>query len=245
MKEKLKQLGLRPNEIKVYTTLLDLGQSTVGPMVKKTGMHRQLVYDALFNLEAKDMVLKTTKSNRFYFSVADPVSLVNHVKQQELLARSVAQEVNEKLVGQKKGQEIKIYEGEKAFRDLTKRNDDLQPPNSEYLVVTGVGINFKKIMQKSKVFQRSNRIRKKKNIKTKLIYCNVSKKGHSTMGRANAEARFLDKGYDSPTAFAVWHDSVNLISYGSSVFCIEIKNDDFLKAYKNYFNFLWSVAAKK
>jgi len=72
----------------------------------------------------------------------------------------------------------------------------------------------------------------------------MEKEEAKKVDRKNSEVRFLKEGYHSPTAFALWHDSVNLISYGAEVFCIEIKNKDFYQAYLNYFNLLWKIAKK-
>jgi len=244
MEQELKKLGLKPNEIKVYNTLLEIGENTVGPIIKKLGMHRQVAYDALKTLEEKKMVISTTKNNRFYFRIANPRNILENVKQQENVAKNLIEEIELKLKGQKKGQEIRIYEGEKAYRDLMRRKDDVQPANSEYLVVTGAAMKFQEIMDKTGGFELSNRTRLKKNIKTRLIYTGTSKFEAANFKRKNAEYRFLPKGYVSLTTFAIWHDSVNLVSYEGDMFCIEIKNDAFRKAYLNYFNILWKIAKK-
>jgi len=244
MDSELKQLGLTKNEIKMYDALLELGENTVGPLIKKLGIHRQVAYDSLEGLIQKKMVVSSTKNNRMFFRIADPKNILDNIRHQELVAKSLVHEISQKLSGQKKGQEIRIYEGEKAFRELTIRNDDLQPQNTDYLVVTGAAKRFTDIMQVSDVFERSNRIRQKKNIKTKIIYNNIDREEAEKVQRKNSEIRFLDKGYHSPTAFALWYDSVNLISYGSEVFCIEIKNKDFHQSYLNYFNLIWKLAKK-
>ncbi|MFA5961358.1 MAG: helix-turn-helix domain-containing protein [Parcubacteria group bacterium] len=248
MENELKQLGLTPNEIKIYNALLELGENTVGPLIKKLGMHRQVAYDALEGLESKKMILKTTKNNRLVFRVANPQNILDNIKQQEIIASSLVEEINSKLTGQQKGQEIRVYEGAKAYRELIKRKDDLMPENSQYLVVTGAAMKFKEIMLKSGVFERSNRIRMKKNIKTKLIFGNISSAEAQLVKRANSEYRFLPEGYSSPTSFDIWHDSITLNSYGSGngddMFCIEIKNEDFRQSYLTYFDLLWKMAKK-
>jgi sugar-specific transcriptional regulator TrmB len=248
MDNELKQLGLTPNEIKIYNTLLEIGENTVGPIIKKTGMHRQVAYDALEGLANKKMVVSTTKNNRLYFRVANPKNILDNIKQQENIARNLVSEISKKLSHQKKGQEIRIYEGDKAYREFVMRQDDLQPENSEYLVVTGAALKFKDIMMKMGVFERSNRIRAKKNIKTRLIFSNIDPEEAKKVKRANSEYRLLPEGFDSPTSFDIWHDCITINSYGSGdgsdMFCIEIRNDDFRKAYINYFNLLWKLAKK-
>jgi sugar-specific transcriptional regulator TrmB len=248
MDNELKQLGLTPNEIKIYNTLLEIGENTVGPIIKKTGMHRQVAYDALEGLADKKMVVSTTKNNRLYFRVTNPKNILDNIKQQENIARNLVSEISKKLSHQKKGQEIRIYEGDKAYREFVMRQDDLQPENSEYLVVTGAALKFKDIMMKMGVFERSNRIRAKKNIKTRLIFSNIDPEEAKKVKRANSEYRLLPEGFDSPTSFDIWHDCITINFYGSGdgsdMFCIEIRNDDFRKAYINYFNLLWKLAKK-
>ena len=45
----LEEIGLSPNEAKIYTTLLGLGLSTVTSISNKCKLHRANVYDSLKN----------------------------------------------------------------------------------------------------------------------------------------------------------------------------------------------------
>lgn len=242
MENELKQLGLTPNEIKVYQALLELGENTVGPLIKKLGMHRQVAYDALKGLEEKRMVVGSTKNQRRYFRIANPKNILENIKQKESLAETLIEEINKKLSGQINHQEIRVYEGEKAYREFIKRKDDLQPPNTTYMVSSGVSMRYKDMMMKTGVYERSNRIRTKKNIKTKLLLNASHRPEAGNLKRVNSETRFLPEGYTSPASFDIWHDSISLISFEKEVFCIEIKGTDFYNSYVNYFNLLWSIA---
>lgn len=248
MDKELEQLGLTPNEIKIYNTLLEIGENRVGQIIKKMDMHRQVAYDALEGLENKKMVVSTTKNNRLYFRIANPRNILDNIKQQEVIARTLVDDIAKKLSGKSGRQEIRVYEGLESYSELIMRKDDLMPPKSEYMVVTGAVMKYKKMMSIKGVFERSNRVRAKKHIKTKLIFSNASREEAGMLKRVNSEYRILPKGFASPTSFDVWHDSITLSSYGSGdgsdMFCIEIKNDDFRLAYLNYFDLLWKIAKK-
>ena len=244
MENELKQLGLTPNEIKVYLALLELGENTVGPLIKKLGMHRQVAYDALKGLEEKNMVLSSTKNNRLIFRIANPQNILDNIEQQKILANNLMLEINDKLTGQKKGKEIRVYEGEKNYRDFIRRKNDLQPPNSTYMVMSGMSLVYKDMMAKGGIYERINRIRKKNNINTKILMNDVHRNEANKLQRINSEIRFLPEGFNSPTSFDIWHDSISLISHANGVFCIEIKNDDFHKSYLTYFDLLWQMAKK-
>lgn len=244
MEQELAQLGLTPNEIKIYNTILVLGENTVGPLINKLNMHRQVAYDALKGLEEKNMIVVTTKNNRSYFRIADPQNILNNIKHQEIVAKNLVKEINNKLKGQKRGQEIRVHEGEDAYRNLVMQKEDLQPNNSEYKVVGTLCAEFKEMMSKSGTFERSNRIRKEKNITTKLILNEKLRQEAKKMSRVNSEIRFLSPEHTTPTALDIWHDSVVLTSFIGDMFCIEIKNEAFRQSYLSYFDILWKVAKK-
>ncbi len=244
MEQELSQLGLTPNEIKVYLVLLELGENTVGPLIKKLGMHRQVAYDALEGLKERNMVLSSTKNNRLIFRIANPQNILDNIEQQKMVANNLMGEINDRLAGQKKGQEIRVYEGEKAYRDFIRRRNDLQPPNTTYMVMSGMSLIYKDMMTKGRIYERINRIRKKNNINTKILMNDAHRNEAEKLQRVNSEIRFLPEGFNSPTSFDIWHDSISLISHANGVFCIEIKNDDFHRSYLTYFELLWQMAKK-
>lgn len=244
MQNELKQLGLTDNEIKVYLTLLEIGENTVGPIINKLKIHRQVAYDALEGLEKKSFVDRIIKAKRYHYSVSNPKNVLDEIKRRENIANNLIPEINKKIKGQKKGQEIKIYEGEKAFRELMLKNDEKMPPNSKTYAVTGSTEKYLDIMKTSKSFEKSKKIRQKKKITTMIIFPESQREESKKVDRKYSKFKFLTEGYAAPTAFQIWPESISLISYGSEIFIIEIKNKDFRDAYSNHFNLLWKIAKK-
>ena len=122
MEKELKQLGYSTNQAKTYLSLLELGQTTVGPIVKKTGLHRQIVYNTLADLEKMDLIQSAIKNNRQNFQIIDPRKIVEVIKKQQSLAEDLIPEL---LAAQKKkaaGQEVKIYEGVEGFQTMQLNN---------------------------------------------------------------------------------------------------------------------------
>ncbi|MCK5415889.1 hypothetical protein KAI92_00510 [Candidatus Parcubacteria bacterium] len=243
MNKELKLLGLTNNEIIVYNTLLEIGENTVGPIIAKTKMHRQVAYDALAGLEMRNMIIKSTKNSRNNFRVANPDNILDNLKYQEKVARKVAKEVKAKLKGQKKGQEIRIYEGEKPYRELLVKVDENMPDNGEILVLAGSVVSeWMNVMKTSKSLEKIDKIRKRKNIKIRILYDESLREEVENISRPIFEYRFISQNQASPVTFEVYTSFVILSSFGSEVFAIEIKNKDFQVAYKNYFEMLWKNA---
>ncbi|RMD45562.1 TrmB family transcriptional regulator, partial [Candidatus Pacearchaeota archaeon] len=52
----LKEIGLTNGETKVYLSLIKIGESTVGPIAKKSGVSLSKIYEILNNLIKKGLV---------------------------------------------------------------------------------------------------------------------------------------------------------------------------------------------
>ena len=81
--EQLQQLGLTEGESKVYEALLSLGSSTVGPIVKKSGVAYSNIYEILNRLLEKGFVSFVTKEKTKYFQAAEPTRIKDYLEKQE------------------------------------------------------------------------------------------------------------------------------------------------------------------
>lgn len=119
----LQQLGLTEGESKVYEALLTLGSSTVGPVVKKSGVAYSNIYEILNRLAEKGFVSFIIKEKTKYFQAVEPTRIRDFLEKQELSLQK-NKETFEKLlpnlesltslVGKK--EEVEIFIGEKGLR---------------------------------------------------------------------------------------------------------------------------------
>src|SRR3989338_10355313 len=105
---KLEELGLTHNEARTYTALLEIGETTTGAIVKKTGLHRVLIYDALERLIKKGLASFVIKENRKYFQATDPNRLLDFLKEKEEIAKSLLPELSLKREQAKTKQQVSI-----------------------------------------------------------------------------------------------------------------------------------------
>jgi len=73
--EVLIQLGLHDHEVKVYLATLELGESTVLPISKKSGIGRTYCYDILESLAKKGVVSFVEIRGRRRYSAAEPKTI--------------------------------------------------------------------------------------------------------------------------------------------------------------------------
>ena len=79
----LTKLGFTGGESKAYIALSELGPSTVGPIVKRSGIAYANIYDVLRRLAEKGMATYTTKGRTKIFQAAPPEELNYILKKKE------------------------------------------------------------------------------------------------------------------------------------------------------------------
>jgi DNA-binding MarR family transcriptional regulator len=117
-KDILKRIGLTEGESKVYLALLKLGQTTTGPIVKKSGVTTSKSYKILDRLEEKGLASYVYKNKIKHFKAASPTKVLDLITKQyedlEKKKKEVEKIIPELLAYQKQIQEeheAEIYHG--------------------------------------------------------------------------------------------------------------------------------------
>ena len=79
----LEELGLSPAEAKIYLSLIEIGSTLAGPIIKRTGLHRGTTYQILQRLKEKGLVSSIVKGKKQYFEPANPDRLMDSLKERE------------------------------------------------------------------------------------------------------------------------------------------------------------------
>ena len=251
MRKELQELGYSPNEIGVYLSLLELGQTTVGAIIKKTGLHRQVVYNTLEQLEQKGLISVVTKSNRQNFTVRDPRKIMESIDRNKQTAQKIIPQLLDIQTTTKHKQEIKIYEGVDGFQAMHKRCIEEMPMGCPNNVIGSGGENWFRLMREKSFINFYRETRLKKKVATRLVAFENQKKGAIEIIRADARQgskglkywRFLPDSYDTPAGIQTYDKYVNIIIYDSEpLIAFQIKNRLVARKFDKYFEMLWKIA---
>lgn len=123
--EILEKLGFTRGEVRVYTALLEIGESTTGPIVNRARISRSKIYEILHKLAEKGLVSETIKSNTKYFTAHSPKRILTYISEKEAELKSEKESFKELLPKleslQQEGQEeqeVKAYLGYEGFKTL-------------------------------------------------------------------------------------------------------------------------------
>lgn len=237
---KLQQLHFSLNEARVYTALLEIGQTSAGEVIKKTGLHRSVVYETLDKLISRKLVFKLQKQNITYFQPTDPQRILQEVASQQALAHEIIPNL-QSLIDQKLP-EITIYEGVESYRKFWLESIEKRPEGSIDYVAGSTGDKFQKYMGDVYLDRyMKDMIKKKKRLKAIVFMKDPWEVAMQQTYPDQMEFRIIERGTPSEGNFNIWGETVILQS-ATEPLLIEIKNPTLVRVFQNIFDILWEQA---
>jgi len=115
--DSLEELGLTPNEIKIYLCLLKLGPSKAGNIVKSSGCQNSVVHLTLGKLVSSGLISYSKKSNVKIYQANDPRYLLNLADEKRKRLENLVPEL-EKIRMQFDLPEAEIYHGLTGLKNM-------------------------------------------------------------------------------------------------------------------------------
>jgi len=246
-KQILRELGFTEGEIKVYFALFGLGQSTVGPISRKSGITHAKVYPILTKLIDKGLASFVIKKGRKNFSATHPNSLLEFVdtkvrilEEEKAKIKQIIPSLLAKQKEQEEAQYSRVFEG---FRGLRSLFYELFGSNKEKEKILVFGLN-KPLKQANFIsfFKFYHDLRKKNKIGLKLILDSGMKKfieqtyqGYGYFSKN--EVKYMDVAF--PTGVFIFKDHVINIIAEEKVTAFDIKSKQNAQRYKKFFNEIW------
>lgn len=237
----LENLNLSLNEAKVYLALIEIGQTSAGALIKKTSLHRSVVYETLDKLIERKLVFKLTKQNIAYFQSADPSRLLDDIHRQEQTALDLVPKLNQMI--DTSMPEITVYQGIESYRrfwlDSVKR---LKPGSVDY-VAGSIGGPWMEFLGQEAV-DRYFKTASKRSITWKLIVFDIDDLEQpflSRYGDFKAECRLIEKRVTKEGNFNVFGTESVILHSATEPMIIEVKNQSLVRVFQNLFDILWEL----
>ena len=239
MISELTKLGLTLNEAKVYFALLNLGSTNAGEIIKKTKLHRNIVYDNLEKLIEKGLVGFVLIKNIKHFEVASSEELKEYVnrKREEILneekiMKELLPQIEKLKISSERKQEATIFRGKKGLKTIL---EEITKIKSE-LLVFGTGWGMKESM--GSYYEQWHLKLKLNKVKCKILLPENKKRDFLNP----FIAKYLSEKEVIPSTIAIYEDKVLNIIWGEEPIAILIISEKASQSYKNYFELLWKTA---
>ena len=240
----LEEAGLTEGETKVYLALLELGSSTTGPIVERSGIAKSIVYQILDKLMQKGMASVIVKEKTKYFQPAQPQRIVDYIGEQEKSLEETKKKVEEllpKLAGMQKtakGAEATLFMGFRGMISVHERTYDKLRRGGEYYCI---GIPSDQPRFFHSYYQRDHARRVKAGINCKLLFNpktppEILKNRNSFKG---CDARYMPIEISSPVWILGYKGVVSVTMVSSNPITVEIVNQEIADSFRAYFEEFW------
>jgi len=246
----LEEIGLTKTEIKIYLTLLKLGESTTTHIVREAKIHASKVYEFLDRLMQKGLVTYVIKANKRHFTAAEPEYLKEFLREKQRLIEEQKKQIDilipdlSKLRKQKEDQiEFQVYEGLRGIKSFYEKMLSILKKGDTSHLLGAPKIGNEKL--EGYLLDWHER-RQKKSVKLKAIYDTDNKEyGEVRAKMKHSQVRYLPKYISSPMWIEISNDYVGIGHIkGNNAVLFSIKDRDIAKGYLDYFNIIWEASTK-
>jgi len=239
--ELLREIGLSPNEAKVYEALLHTGEASVQTISIKSKVHRRNVYDSLNKLMEKGLASEVFVKGEKNFKAINPRRLLEIIKEKESKLDKFLPEMQAKYEAIEEKEEAYFYRGVQGFKNYLQ--DILKTKETVYFI----GAKAFWLDPRLKHFlPRFQRERKKLGIKFMHLFdYEVKEQKPEILKFVGKPYKFLPKKYSSVTAVDIFGDYVVTFVGVKPGFLYEepiqfvIKSRKLADGYRKFFQFMW------
>lgn len=241
MIHELEQLGMATNDAKVYQAMMELGTVGGGEISRKTGFHRNIVYESLDRLLSRRLITKVYRKKIALFQLSDPKRLLYEANQKADLAEKLVDQIEK---SSNVTSDVTIYDGEEGFRTFYKNNMARAKNGEVFYVLGSLGDHWMLLMEP--IFPWFVKQMKKKNLTIRSVAYEVNNKDNILIKSGiNIELRVMPKGYhQTPSNTNIGGDYVWLQTGVPPYSVIDIYNPALADSYRLTFDLLWKSAKK-
>lgn len=239
--EILRDIGLSPNESRIYEALLSTGAASVQTISLKSKVHRRNAYDSLSKLSEKGLASEVFIKGEKNYVAANPVRLMEVIKEKEDRISNVLSEMQAKYAAVEEKEEAYLYRGIEGVKNYLK--DILKTKETVYFIGAKAMWLDPRLKHFLPQFQRE---RKRLGIKFKHIFdYEVKKQMPDILKFVGKPYKFFPPNYSSPTMVDIFGDYVvTFIAVEPGILPEEpiqfvMKSKMLADGYRKFFNFMW------
>ena len=247
----LEEIGFSKGEIKVYFALIELGQTTIGPLSKKAEVTPAKVYPILEKLTQKGLAMHIIKSGTKHFEAASPKRIINYLEEKNKRINKEKEEIR-KLIPQieakkrlaKEIQTAQIYQTFNGIKTLYNEILDTLSINKKDFIGFTLGKEEYKHKESEYFFQEYDAKRRSLKIKTRLLGHIYQKKFINSITKydKNISVKYLQ--YKMPTGVIIFGEKVATLTWKEIPTAFVIQSKEIAESYQKFFEDMWKMAKK-
>lgn len=123
----LKNAGLNTKEATTYLSILELGEATMGQVVKKSKLKRTTLYDLVESLKEKGLISTAKRGKKILYVAENPSKLVEQMEERKQALEKIVPELLSIANGIPNKPKVRYFEGidgiKEVYRDILRYPD--------------------------------------------------------------------------------------------------------------------------
>ncbi len=244
----LEELGLSPNEAKIYESLVESGESTISAIAIAAKIHRRNAYDAIERLIDKGLCFQIFSHKENRYNAVDPDKLMELVAEKKQKLEEILPDLKNKFSKRLAAEEAYIYrgyEGQKnIFRDVLRVGED-----SYFIGAKGGWYTPKLKASREAFFKEANR-KKIKFIQLFDYQTIVQIPDFPKHFEGELRYRILPEKYSTNSAIHIFGDYVitytglGIGTISDEVVFFVLHSHDLAESYRTWFWYMWEQSTE-
>ncbi len=247
--EDLTKFGMTKTEEKVYIEITKIGNTKIGPIIKRTGLHRGTVYNSINNLIEKGFLSFIDQDRERYYKISGKKIFKQILDKKEEEIAEKNKEIDnffnniDKIVEKGSRQDVQVYYGVEAFKSLFFEIYDYAKGSKEEYFFQGRGGEMQDAAGEG-FYKHTQELKKKLGIKCRVILDRNTIK-HAYYKHVKGNIRFLPSKVESPVSFWIYGNIILFVLFGTKpLISIKIQSKSLADSFRNYFENLWEIGEK-
>lgn len=241
----LQDLGLSPNEAKIYSALLTYGGSGVSTISLRAKVHRRNAYDATQRLLEKGLVAEVYGKGEIIFEPVDPGKLMELIREKELRLANALPRFHSAFHSKRAPELAYIYKGVEGVKNYMR--EALHEGEDMYILgAEGAWFDPRIATYTTRFLEDA----KKKGIKLHIIFDHDARSIPLPEAALTHAHKFLPEKYDTNSTMDVFGDYV--VTYTGTApgklldnVTIFVMHSPLLaKSYRTWWQCLWDLLPK-
>ncbi|MEZ4104455.1 MAG: helix-turn-helix domain-containing protein [Candidatus Paceibacterota bacterium] len=244
----LQNLGISPEENKLYINMLSSGSVTAGDLAKQTGLPRPSVYTMLARLITKGLVTESRKDGKKFFVPIHPDKIVNLFEEKKKELELSENEFKKSLTDIRSllsdyyvSPKLEVFDTKESLERVLK--DMLLYKNIETEALWPIQTMVDTLSPR--FFDLHNRERIKRNISVRAIWPEnqvINFKKHPYLGSGedfNREIRIAPGNIDFSMGYWIYGKKIAFLSSRQESFGFIIESAELAKTLRSQFDIVW------
>ncbi|MFA5050184.1 MAG: helix-turn-helix domain-containing protein [Candidatus Micrarchaeia archaeon] len=241
-------LGLTKGESKTYLALIELGETTAGPLVSKTQMQKTTVYLCLEKLMHKGLITQVIINKRKHFSSLPPDRILDYLEEKESEIASQKKLIRELMpkMAVPTGKSESCASFFSGWNGIKSAFDDILRTmiKGEEYCVFGVSSSADTIDRMRRFLNKFHDKRNDLGIKACLI---INEDYRNTIGSDRikeklSKVRFVGKEFSTPAVINVYKNKTLIAIWNREPAAVLINNRETADSFRKYFELIWKIA---